>query len=59
MCILGRPSQSHFLTRCAEGVGLIEQDVKPAKQIIDEMISDAKQCIDRGAKLAGGQRAKL
>lgn len=36
-----------------------EQDVKPAKEIVDDMIKEAKQCLERGAKLGGGARSKL
>lgn len=40
-------------------VSAMIKDVKPAKEIIDEMVHDAKACIERGASLAGGSRAKL
>jgi len=36
-----------------------DQDVKPAKEIVDDMIKEAKQCLERGSKLGGGSRAKL
>jgi len=36
------------------------QDVKPAKEIVDDMVKEAKQCLERGSKvLSGGARAKL
>lgn len=36
------------------------QDVKPAKEIMDDMIKEAKQCLERGSKVLGsGSRAKL
>jgi hypothetical protein len=37
------------------------QDVKPAKEIMDDMIKEAKQCLERGNKVlsGGGARAKL
>jgi len=36
------------------------QDVKPAKEIVDDMVKEAKQCLERGNKvLSGGARAKL
>lgn len=41
---------------------LTEQDVKPAKEIIDEMVNDAKKCLENGSKIASGggaPRAKL
>lgn len=38
---------------------LIFQDVKPAKEIIDDMIKEAKECIEAGGKTLGGSRAKL
>jgi len=40
-------------------VSAMINDVKPAKEIIDEMVRDAKRCIDTGSKLVGGPRAKL
>jgi hypothetical protein len=36
------------------------QDVKPAKDIIEDMVSEAKKCLESGAgNVAGGPRAKL
>jgi len=38
------------------------KDVKPAKEIIDEMVNDAKKCLENGSKIASGggaPRAKL
>jgi hypothetical protein len=36
------------------------QDVKPAKEIIDEMVKGAKECLQRGSGyVAGDVRAKL
>ncbi|KAK4684829.1 nitronate monooxygenase, partial [Tremellales sp. Uapishka_1] len=41
-------------------VSALIKDVKPAKQIIDDMVREAKQCIENGSSLvAGGVRAKL
>ncbi|ORY29545.1 putative 2-nitropropane dioxygenase [Naematelia encephala] len=41
-------------------VSALIHDVKPAKQIIDDMVAEAKGCIDNGARLlGGGARAKL
>jgi phosphosulfolactate synthase (CoM biosynthesis protein A) len=40
--------------------GGIQQDVKPAKEIIDDMIKEAKQCLESGASnVVMGTRAKL
>lgn len=35
--------------------------MKPAKEIVDDMIKEAKQCLERGSKVlgGGGARAKL
>lgn len=36
------------------------QDIKPAKQIIDEMVQEAKECIQHGSRLVvGAAKAKL
>jgi len=40
-------------------VSAMINDVKPAKEIVDDMIKEAKQCLERGSKLGGGSRAKL
>jgi len=41
-------------------MGTDVQDVKPAKEIVDDMVKEAKQCLERGSKvLSGGTRAKL
>ncbi|KAI9632366.1 putative 2-nitropropane dioxygenase [Dioszegia hungarica] len=43
-------------------VSAMIKDVKPAKEIIDEMVNDAKKCLENGSKIASGggaPRAKL
>jgi hypothetical protein len=36
------------------------QDVRPAKDIIEDMVAEAKTCLESGAqRVAGGTRAKL
>lgn len=42
-------------------VAALIHDVKPAKQIIDEMVGDAVQLLDNGGRMvgAGKQKAKL
>jgi len=36
------------------------QDVKPAKDIIDDMVKEAKKCLESGAgNISQGARAKL
>jgi hypothetical protein len=55
-----RPS-FHIKRRCYNsGMRTDIQDVKPAKEIVDDMVKEAKQCLERGSKvLSGGARAKL
>lgn len=44
-------------------VSALINDVKPAKEIVDDMIAEAKGCLERGSKVVaangGGARAKL
>jgi len=42
-------------------VSAMINDVKPAKEIVDDMVKEAKQCLERGSKVlgGGGARAKL
>lgn len=41
-------------------IDLTEQDVKPAKAIVDDMVKEAKECIERSQGLLGGKtKAKL
>lgn len=35
------------------------KDVQPAQQIVDDMIKQAKECIDAGSRTLGGSKAKL